>query len=309
MSSCPPVPPLPIKDKVNDAADIAKAMGMRSCETSQMSATAHAELDVPFASAEIEMTANKSSTIGCEQLTVLADKINKSQNDIQCLIKKTSSNVTKKVSGINSIVFDARDTLDIKCGESLKIKQGITIDMVDISQITVSTKQEIAKVTKDVVDIVGKTLMDSKTGLGATPQGQKTIQQTVSGNDKQDYFSQVSETLNNIDLQTQGGNTILFQAKNIYLSGKSCDIDQSIILKIISTTIIMDALSNAYSGISEDINKIFQESQDKADNKGAESLSKWGEKMNWMMIIGVLIICCCCICLLFIVMLLFKKSK
>ena len=74
MATCPPYPELTPQERGSKAAEIAEAMGVQSCDTSTETFDARAKASVGFlAKAEMSITYNKSSSVGCEPLIISAD--------------------------------------------------------------------------------------------------------------------------------------------------------------------------------------------------------------------------------------------
>jgi len=279
-ATCPPPPP-PTQEQLNsEASALIKSAGIKTCETSQesMTAEAHIKVSVPFVSgnAGMSMTSNKSSTLGCEQVTVITDKYRKAVNTTTCLLKETKNIVKNTVSGINSIKFLAGRDLDVNCNGSdgLSIKQGMTLDM--ISQINLS-QTELAKIEsacKDVVKTVAESAMSSESGLGATPQGSKLIKDTLTDIQQNNYSASIAKTLNETLNSMNGSNEILFTAgRDLRISGSRCNFEQDMLIKMVAASTIDTTLSDMMSNLSDTLNDTSVKATATAVNKGADDLA------------------------------------
>jgi len=279
-ASCPP-PPEPTREQLKtEGAALMQAAGIRTCETSQssMTAEAHGSVKIPFAGADfgMSMTSNKSSTIGCEQVAVITDKYRKAVTNVTCLLKKTTNKVTNSASGINSVEFKAGRDMDVMCNgkEGLSIKQKMQIDL--ISQITLSQAElnQIQSACKDVVKTIADTAMNSKQGLGATPQGQKMIKDTLTDIQQTDYTANISETLNETTTKLAGENTILFTAgRDLKISGTRCVFEQDMIIKMVAASTVDSTISNMMEQMSDTLNDTSVKTEAKSDNRGADDLA------------------------------------
>ena len=187
-ASCPPPPPANKEQLKTEGTALMQAAGIKTCETSQSSFTAqaNASVDMPLglggADFSMSTTSNKSSSIGCEQIAVITDKYRKTVNSTTCLLKKTKNVVRNTIAGINSVVFDAGRDLDVNCAgeEGLSIKQKMVLEMVSQINLSQTELAQIETACKDVVKTIAENAMNSDNGLGATPQGQKMIKDTLT---------------------------------------------------------------------------------------------------------------------------------
>jgi hypothetical protein len=277
-TDCPPPPELKNEEKASKAAEIAKAMGVRACEMSQASFTANFGASA-FAvmSTEMEVTYNQSSTVGCESLMINASEYNQSQQNITCTINKSSMKTNINTKAGNSITFDAGKNIDIDCKDGFNIKQDLNLESVNTINLTSETVTSIANQTKDTVKKTLDTIQKSTTGLGATPAGQKAISDEVVNINNVDYGKLVNDTLKEINISTDAQNNITFKAGgNVTIKGNNCNLDQSLLLKVIANSVLSDAYSQAFSNISEKINESDTKMRQENEAKGAESLKSFG---------------------------------
>jgi hypothetical protein len=279
-TSCPPPPPPTREQLKTEGAALMQAAGVTTCETSQSSFTAeaHGSVDIPFAGADfgMSMTSNNSSSIGCEQIAVITDKYRKTVNSATCLLKKTKNVVRNTITGINSVVFKAGRDLDVNCSgqEGLSIKQKMSLDM--ISQINLSQAEltQIETACKDVVKTIAETAMNSDNGLGATPQGQKMIKDTLTDIEQNDYKSSISETLNETVTQMAGSNTVLLEAgRDLKITGSRCVFEQDMLIKMIAASTIDSTISDMMKNMSDTLNDTSVKTEAKSAASGAEDLA------------------------------------
>jgi hypothetical protein len=286
FASCP-TPPKPSDEQLGSvASQICKTMGIESCKTS--SYTAQAEVDAFLASASLNVSG--SSTVGCDQVMAMANSYYQSQQNISCVLKQTSTKNQTTVTGINSININAlRDDFIAEC--PLEIDQKLRINLVELSQLSQEQKNEIAKSVKTTTDDIVKTLQDSKSGFGATPQGSKYISDTLSKIQNIDFNQNVTQTLNEITTSVQGGNTINITAgRSVILKGSQCKISQDSVIDIMATSILNDQISNIFTSMSEMTKKTTTDNTQKSDNQGMPNLfeGKWVKYL--MMGIAVIVL-------------------
>jgi hypothetical protein len=299
MSSCPPPPVLTEAEKVSKAAELAKAMGVKQCSTDQMSARAQAQVDTMVGSAEMEVTANRTVTVGCEQLLINASTYDQAVTDVTCVLQKSSTSSITTVTGINKITFDTSNKSgakggdqNFKCGDKgFVINQSIDMDIITQMALSSDEVLNIANATKTVVSNVLDAAQKSKSGLGATPQGSKILSDASSDLTSDSYIAQMREQINSMSVNLSGSNEVSFTTGggNLNITGNNCIINQSIIIRLLATQIVNNALTSAFATVVSSDNTTFVKSDQQAENAGAESLSKWGTKQSIGMILGVIL--------------------
>lgn len=280
-ATCPPPPPLSEDQAASESANLLKAAGIRSCETSQMSMTAEAHIKVPYANAGMSMTANSSSTIGCEQVSVITEKYRKAINNTTCLLKEQTNSTKNTMTGINSIKFKAGRDLEIDCstanpnGDGLNINQNMQLDMVSTVQLKQEQVEQIQNACKDVVTSALESAKESKTGLGATPQGQKTIIDKITDIQQNDYKASINKSINEVSNKMNGSNEILLETgRDLRISGSRCKFEQDMVLKMIASSVVDSTLSDMMGSLSDTINDTVVKDKQTSDNKGADDLAK-----------------------------------
>jgi hypothetical protein len=283
-ASCPPAPAPTPEELGSSAAKICQDMGIQSCSTSAFSA--HAEVDAFLASASL--TVSGSSTVGCEQVQIMANSYHQSQQKITCVIKQTSTDNSTSVSGINKIKINAGKDFIPEC--NLEIDQKLKITLVSLAQMSQEQKNEIANAVKTTTNDIINSLQDSKSGFGATPQGQKYISDSKTSIDNIDFTENVTQTINKITTNVEGGNIIEINAGgNIILRGKDCKITQDSVIEVMATSILSDSLTNIFSSMTEMTKKTETTIQQKAVNEGVPDPTS-GKALKYVAIAIVLIV-------------------
>jgi hypothetical protein len=285
LTDCPPPPELNNEQKASKAAEIAKAMGVRACETSQESFTANfGSSAFGLLSAEMEVTTNKTSTIGCESLMINASEYNQSQQNITCIINKSGQKSTINTKAGNSIEFEAGKDIEINCPNvagattgGFSLKQNIDLDSVTEFKFNQETITAIENQTKDSIKKTTDLIQKSETGLGATPAGQKAASEELTNIQNTDYGKLVNESIQEIGITTDTQNNIKLKAGgNIIIKGNNCTIDQGILLRVIANNIMSNSYSSAFKNIAEKINESDTRMSQENKAKGAESLKSFG---------------------------------
>jgi len=275
--SCDSLPP-PTPEEVDEGVSgIAKAVGAQSCSTAsdvtEFSTVAEAELKVPMASGRVSLdtdfTDTKTSTLGCEQLFINANKFAASNKRITCMLSKMTNAITSTTSAVNSIVFDVGKDF---VGQNITFNQSINVKIIDVKQLDNIQKAEIASEVKTATLTAVDAVQKSKSGLAATPQGSKICIETKNKIENESLTNIVDETINEIDSVTQVGNTIVFKvAGNMTVKG-DLKIDQDIILDITATQILSSSVDKALSEFVSNLSEVKTTVSQAAENLGVESI-------------------------------------
>jgi hypothetical protein len=289
LMSCPPVPPIPAAKVGSESAKLMQAAGITTCSTSNTTAQMEAQISSGFGpSAGAKASFSDSATIGCEQIAVIAEKYNKTVQNVACMLNSSANVVKQPMSGINSITFDAGRDLMVDCNP-LKINQKMVLKM--ISNINLSEKElnQVDSAIKDVVKSVTDVVSESKNGLGATPQGSKMIKDAITDINNIDTKQQIKQSIKDIELSMAGKNVLAFRAgRDLIIQGKDCEIKQDMLIEMVASTIVNDSLSNSLSSLSEAIVENDTKSVAKSENVGAEALALKLPEQNAFM--GMIII-------------------
>jgi hypothetical protein len=282
FASCP-TPPKPTDEQLGSAAaEIAKAMKIESCKTSAFSA--QAEVDAFLASASMQVSG--SSTVGCDQVMAMANSYYQSQQNISCVLRQTATSNQTTVTGINSINITATKG-DVTFEAPLVIDQKLTLTLVTLSQLSQEQKNEIVKTVKTTTDDIVKTLQESKSGFGATPQGSKYISDSLSKIQNTNFDQNVSQTLNDIVTNVQGGNTLNITGNNVTFK-KDTKLNQDLVLEIMASSILNDQISNTFNSMTDITKKTTIDSKQKAENEGMPNLFE-GKWIKYLMV-GIAVI-------------------
>ncbi|NBP59056.1 hypothetical protein EBU71_21405, partial [bacterium] len=195
------------KQKEDSVANVLKALGTKSCSTSsditQFSLAAGGYISTPFGGAGVGMNQDYSSAVtgtdGCEQVAVAADEFASSVKKISCLITSDSSNVNVKTLNTNTIEFDAGRDLE---AEDIKLNQKIGVKVVTMANLSNNTKQKIADEVQNAAMRTIEVAQDSKSGMGATPQGSKVVSQAKSELSQENLTKIVNETIKDVNITT-----------------------------------------------------------------------------------------------------------
>jgi hypothetical protein len=279
-AKCPEVPTLPLAQVQTEANKILSAAGAQSCQTDasiqQFEAQMRASVGFASTAAGVKASNSNTSTIGCDQLTVIANKYNKTVQNVACMLK-TSKNVTRTTaSGINNIIWESTNgDIDVECGEGgLNFSQKMNLQI--ISKVSLSSQEltQIANEVNDVVKTVAEAVQDSKSGIGATPQGQKAISDTLTNINTIDQKNKIDETIKELVTSISGANTVTIRAKgNIKIRGNQCRIDQDMVLNMIADQVVNDAVSTSLSALSKTVSESESRVSQKGEALGAESLA------------------------------------
>jgi hypothetical protein len=270
MATCPPYPKLNDVQRGSKAAEIAKAMGVQSCDTSTETFNANISGPSlgPIRSYDIDITFNKSSSIGCEPLIISADSYYKNQQSINCTLKKSSTIKTTTLRAGNKIILDAGRDFKTDCAEFV-INQTINIQYVDTTKLSSTDVTEIANATKDVITSTANNILEQKMELGATPNGAKDVKDKLADIKQTDYNALINETLNEINCTVNANNDIIIRAgRDLILSGSRCSFSQDIVLDIISSTIITDSMTKVFESLTEITNTNDEDRRQIYDAKG-----------------------------------------
>ena len=306
-SKCPPVPDLPPEQVGSESGKILQAMGARSCKTDgsvfQAEVQAKANALVVSTSVGAKTSLAKTSAIGCEQIAAITNKYNKAVQNVACIINSSHNVTSTDVKGVQSVVFSATPilgdpnsgNLEIDCPEGFNIDQNMVLKMV--SKVNLSD-DEIAQITSECNDVI-KTAVDavqnSTSGIAATPQGSKAISDTLANINTVDQKNQVKETIKEINTSMSGSQIVSMTGKNVRISGKGCEIKQTMLIDLIAEQIVRDTVTTGLTTINKSVMETETKMSQTAKNLGAEELglkldnpgaiSKWA-----YIIIGVVLL-------------------
>jgi hypothetical protein len=289
-ANCPP-PAAEPSDVANNIASTLQAAGVKSCSTDQTSTQFSAQMQGSImgmmqGNASVQASGNHTATVGCEQVSAISNAYKQTVNNITCTIKNNTNNITNSQQGVNSIRLESGRDIIVKCdgctdpacasntGGGLTFRQKINMKMMSSIQLSSSDVKSIANNTQAVCQGIAKVAMDSTSGLGATAQGQKSIQEATNTISQQNFNEAVTNAVNNINVTQNADNSITIKAgRDIFLTGKQCTFDQDTALEIIANAIISDVVQSTMENVAAAINTNDNTAEAKAVNTGAESLA------------------------------------
>ena len=292
-ANCPSPSPNP-SDVANNIASTLDAAGIQACSTDQASTQFSAQMQGSImgmmqGNASVQASTNKTSTVGCEQVSAISNAYKQTVNNITCTIKNNTNSIENAQNAVNAILIDAGKDIYIDCsgctnpttcadskdGGGLSFNQSINMKMVSSIQLSTNDVKSIANNTSAVCQGIAKVAMDSTNGLGATPQGQKSIQTATNTISQQNFNEAVTNAVNNIKVSQNADNTITIKAGgSIRIVGKQCTFNQDTVLDIVANAIISDVVQTTMQNVATAINTNDNEASQRAVNKGAEELIK-----------------------------------
>ena len=217
-----------------------------------------------------------SKTIGCEQITAIAQRNYQTAQKIKCIINQKQQNTNISAAAINNINLSPGGNLIMECGSGgFKIRQGIKVKIINLQQFADETIQDITETVELAAKSNIKTLQDSKVGFGATPQGQKVLQETFSKIDSKDIKAQVQQAIVESNTTVDAKNNLnISPGGNYYLSGSQCIIDQEISLDVLAQTIINTVMKNTFTEFFKSSTEATSESTQKGVAEGMPDIFK-----------------------------------
>jgi len=279
-AQCPPVPTLPANQLATEAKTILEAAGAQACHTEASIQQAEAQFSGSSVfgsiSGGVKASNSDTSAIGCEQLAVIANKYNKAVQNVACILKTSKHITTTTVKGVNNINFESTDGgVTINCGkEGLDFKQKMNLKV--ISNINLSN-EELTQITNDINDVVKTTVQavqDSTSGIGATPQGNKAISDTITNINSIDQKNKIDEKIKEVINNISGTNSLTVKGKeSVLVEGKNCKISQEMVIELVANQIVKESVSDSLSSISKTVSETESSVSQKSVNKGAEELA------------------------------------
>ena len=279
MSNCPQPKPMTGSNLGEQAAHVMQAMGARSCETDSSTLNMSGSISSLFGSMRAQMTANKSSSIGCEQIAQITQEYNKMIANVSCTLRKNTSTVNKRLSAKNSVSILASksecaegesSSLDIRC--NLDIKQSIDIKFADKISLSSKASKEIQNKVKAGTEKIAEIVQESVSETGGTASGSKYSEQVKSNTNNINYANVVDENVNNISISIDAANNIVIKGCKVRLAGDQCKISQNIVFDIVSSSIVDDAVSQVFGNTAEVMDKMQTTIKQKSEAKGVADM-------------------------------------
>jgi hypothetical protein len=278
--SCNNLPPPTKEQTTNAAAQIATALGTTACATSsditQFSMGGTAYVNTPIADAGIGFQQSYSdsltNTIGCEQIAIASNEFAASAKKISCFITKDSSNVTVDTKTVNTIIFEAGRDFIIE--DEMKLTQKAQVKVVSLTKLDQSTKNAMTNEVKTAALNIIDQIQDSKSGMGATPQGSKAVSQARTNVEQIDFSNVTNETIKNININTDTQNTIKIKAGRDILFKSKFEANQELLADVAAQVFLSNAVSAALESFTSTTSETRAQLKQKAENLGADTLGR-----------------------------------
>lgn len=270
----------PTKREIQETAPtILKALGAQACKNTsdilQTSMTATTAADFLIFSADATVTTeydvSKTSSIGCEQIAVATKQYIASAKKIACILNENVTTSSKTLNTGNSIIFRSQNG-DINFDGPLKINQSIEIVMIDLSQLSSQSKMDIADEVKQTALQSVEAIQESTTGMGATPQGSKTVSDQKTEITSENINHIVEKVINEVSITLNSQNDILIETVNGNINIKEADIDQNILINLTATLIIDNSLNTVFKSLANAVSTQESKATQIANNLGADTL-------------------------------------
>lgn len=282
FSQCPP-PPQPTPQEANDAlTKVIESSGIQSCRTDNTQASLQAKASMlGLASAGVSMSFNNTSTVGCEQIVATSKKYQQTQQNVSCMIKQSQNVNSTTLNNVNSIIFKAGNNLNVDCLSGINISQGASVRFIQAIKFNSQEINQIAQQTKGIVQDLIANKSSSTTEAGATPQGQKTFTDINNKIDAIDFNQSVSQSVNEVNTSVNTQNKILLEAgNNLTIKGSQCNFKQDILVDLIASTIVDNAVENALRQIGEFVNETDSQNVQTSENKGPDMGKSFWENFD-----------------------------
>lgn len=280
MSACDSQPPN--KREIKAAMpDILKSLGTQSCKNtsdiSQVSAAYTATMGGFGVSAGVSGNASysdsKVTSVGCEQVAVAAKQYLASTRKVACILNENVTTSSKSLTAGNSIIFRSQNG-DINIDGPLKISQNIEITMIDLAQLSKQAKMSIADEVKQTALQVADTIQESNSGMGATPQGSKTVSDQKSEITSENVNNIVEKVINEVSITLNANNDILIETVNGDINLGETTMDQNILINLTATLITTNAIDTTLKSLATSMSLQESKARQAAENLGADTLGR-----------------------------------
>lgn len=277
--TCPEKEPLSVNEKAAKSAEMAQAMGVQACSRQErgIDSSVEAEIDawVASAKASANFSFTDSASIGCEQISIIANEMNQATDTVSCILSNSSASSELTVNAQNAIRIEANgegSEIKIDCGEQgLNINQSINIKIIKLDELSEDEQNDIATAVDTAVQQSAKGVQDSLQGRLAMPPSQKQILEQCTKIQNSSYKIQAKENIKKISLNVNAKNDITIIANGgakIFISGKQCNFNQNIMLDIVAQSIVQNTLKTAFSDTFRTAATMDAETKQKGEVKG-----------------------------------------
>jgi hypothetical protein len=237
--------------------------------------TASGGVDIPFASADFNVTAeyddSKTTSTGCEQVAVAAKQYLSASKKVACILNENVTTSSKTLNAGNSIIFRTQ-TGDITFEGPLTINQSIEIVMIDLAQLSSQAKMNIADEVKQTALQIADAIQESDSGMGATPQGSKTVSEQKSEITTENINNIVEKVINEVTITLNASNDILIETVSGNIKLGETTIDQNILLNLTATLITTNSIDTVLKSLATSVSIQESKARQIAENLGADTL-------------------------------------
>lgn len=225
-------------------ASLMKAMGIQTCITADIGYDVSL-LGIPLAQAQVGVS------VGCEQLSVMATSIDKTQRVLQCAINSVSQSSSVFVMSKNDITINVSGHAHMSC---LTVKQSIQSKVASYAEFGTVVQQKFGTTINEMVKSMAQNVQDSSKTI-TTPQGQKAVTQFTEQLDQsanESTYSNITESAIN---DFQASNTFKLILDEYAFIGAAYPnqvsgcvvVDQTIMMQVLSQNIMNASLENVFS--------------------------------------------------------------
>ena len=284
------------------AGAMAEGAGIESCKTSSSQSTSQTELqgeaeadalmglagsmEMSF-QAKTRTDSAEAATAGCEQVAIMAKRNLDTIEKIKCVMTQNQSAINIVGTSLNSIRFEV-DDMQLLCSEGFNLNQRANVKVVSTNSFSDSQIQDITDTLVDTAKQNAETLLESKSGFGATPQGQKVLEDIVSKTQTTDYKQQVRQSVLSTTINLSAQNEVIFKGKKLILnSKKQCSINQDAALDIVATSMLNSVMQNTFKEYTEKVREQVSKLEGKSESAGFAappediSFSMTGNQKMW----------------------------
>lgn len=284
-TSCPKISPDMSVIDANSVTNMAKAVGATTCrndsKNSQTSNSTAAEISASImglANANGNFTNNYSnveaeaSSIGCEQLAIMASQFDASSKKIACLIGSDSTSISTDLKSINSINFESGG--DMTFDDTFDVIQNLKIKYVDIHNLSIETTNAISSEVQNALINSIDTLQESKSGVGSTPQGAKVLSDLKSKVTNETMNTIVNEKITQIKTTVDSANVLQFKSAGRLTFKKGVKINQDLMIDILANTLLSNSIDQVLSSVEKSSVDNATKISQKAENLGVDTLGR-----------------------------------
>jgi hypothetical protein len=202
----------------------------------------------------------KNISIGCEQMTAIAQSFNSTQQNIACILTQTQNKQTT--------TLDSTQIMKLTCDGDMDVSDvSQTMNATLVSEFTLSNEEinNISNQLKNSSNQAADILSESKSGFAATPQGQKIAMDIRTNINNIDFNQNIRQKLNEF-------NTMASAKQYMELTGhKNCNfknLSQNMQISVLAKAMTNDVITNVFKNVTENINQQDSKAVVKSENAG-----------------------------------------